>query len=85
MRETERRIRKMELYFDMVSQAVSIDPLFANTDTHVKSMIGILKEYYESGQWQADYEVDERGELPTDLKRGVLSQDGLWNLLDSLK
>ena len=40
-----------------------------------------LIDYYESGQWLADYEADERGDLPRDLKRGVLSQDGLWNLL----
>ena len=37
--------------------------------------------YYESGQWLKDYEADERGELPRNLKRGVLSQDGLWELL----
>ena len=29
-----------------------------------------------------DYEADERGELPPDLKRGVLSQDALYNLLE---
>ena len=40
-----------------------------------------LRDYYESGQWLLDYEADERGELPGGLKRGVLSQDGLWNLL----
>ena len=40
-----------------------------------------LREYYENGQWLLDYEADERGELPGGLKRGVLSQDGLWDLL----
>ena len=40
-----------------------------------------LREYYENGQWLLDYEADERGELPATLKRGVLSQDGLWDLL----
>ena len=40
-----------------------------------------LIAYYESGQWLKDYEADERGELPRNLKRGVLSQDGLWELL----
>ena len=40
-----------------------------------------LIDYYESGQWLKDYEADERGDLPRNLKRGVLSQDGLWNLL----
>ena len=40
-----------------------------------------LRDYYENGQWLRDYEADERGELPRELKRGVLSQDGLWDLL----
>ena len=31
-----------------------------------------------------DYEADERGELPPDLKRGVLSQDALYDLLERL-
>ena len=42
---------------------------------------GELIAYYENGQWLRDYESDERGELPSNLKRGVLSQDGLWDLL----
>ena len=41
-----------------------------------------LREYYENGQWLRDYEADERGELPATLKRGVLSQDGIWDLLE---
>ena len=35
-----------------------------------------------------DYEADERGELPAELKRSVLSQDGLFDFLckvDELK
>ena len=40
-----------------------------------------LMDYYFGGQWLEDYQADERGELPRTLKRGVLSQDGLWNLL----
>ena len=40
-----------------------------------------LIDYYESGQWLKDYEADECGQLPPTLKRGVLSQDGLWELL----
>ena len=41
-----------------------------------------LRDYYENGQWLRDYEANERGELPANLKRGVLSQDGLWDLLN---
>lgn len=42
----------------------------------------ILSAYYTGGQWKADYEADERGELPDHLKRGVLSQDELYDLLE---
>ena len=40
-----------------------------------------LMAYYDSGQWRQDYEADEAGVFPPELKRGVLSQDGLWNLI----
>ena len=38
-----------------------------------------------SGMWLLDYECDERGGLPSDLKRGVLSEDMLYNLLCDVK
>ena len=85
MKEAISRIRQMELYYDIVNQALDIDLHFAKSDTHVISMINILTDYMESGQWQKDYEADERGELPDNLKRGVLSQDGLYNLLERMK
>lgn len=40
-----------------------------------------LTDYYENGAWLRDYERDERGEFPPELKRGVLSEDGLYNAL----
>lgn len=51
----------------------------------VRKDIAILREYEESGLWLLDYEADERGELPKDLKRGVLSQDALDDLFNSVK
>lgn len=51
----------------------------------VRKDIATLKEYEESGLWLNDYEADERGELPRDLKRGVLSQDGLDEVFEEAK
>ena len=51
----------------------------------VRTDIATLREYEESGQWLQDYEADERGELPRDLKRGVLSQDGLDDVFEDAK
>lgn len=63
------RIMRMELVYDQLHFAYD-EVLFEE-----------LRDYYENGLWLSDYEADERGELPPDLKRGVLSQDGVWELL----
>ena len=41
-----------------------------------------LEEYYTSPQWKADFVADETGQYPDKLKRGVLSEDGIWNMLE---
>ena len=51
----------------------------------VRKDIATLREYEESGLWLQDYEADERGELPRDFKRGVLSQDGLDEVFEEAK
>lgn len=43
--------------------------------------IAELEAYYGSPDWRKDFEADEAGKLPNDLKRGVLSEDGIYNLL----
>lgn len=51
----------------------------------IQDDIAALDEYYGSGEWRQDFEDDEAGKLPQDLKRGVLSEDGIWNLLADCK
>ena len=50
-----------------------------------ESAVTSLREYMDSGAWLSDYEADERGEIPAGIKRGVLSQDGLYNLLQEIR
>ena len=40
----------------------------------------VLKEYYYSEQRCHDLDDDEKRLIPDDIKRGVLSEDGLYNL-----
>ena len=47
--------------------------------------IAELEAYYTSPQWRKDFEADEAGKLPKDLKRGVLSEDGVWNVLEEYR
>ncbi len=71
---------------DRIERVEKYERLFDEARTsHDPEKLAALTAYYTSGEWRADYEADERGELPPDLKRGVLSQDGLYDLLERMK
>ena len=67
------RIERVEKYERLFDEA---------TASHDPEKLRLLDTYYTSGNWREDYEADDRGELPPDLKRGVLSQDALYDLLE---
>ena len=52
---------------------------------HMQDDLQKLSDYYGSKQWKKDFEADEQGLYPEDLKRGVLSEDGVYNLLEQNK
>ncbi|MBQ6407132.1 MAG: DUF4298 domain-containing protein [Butyrivibrio sp.] len=49
---------------------------------HMQDDLQKLSDYYGSKQWRKDFEADVQGLYPEDLKRGVLSEDGVYNLLE---
>ena len=51
----------------------------------IKEDVAELSKYYGSKLWKQDFAADEAGILPPDLKRGVLSEDGIWNLLSDYR
>ena len=82
MHETIERIRVMEQYFDLLQEIAISDPNALREGSSSAQKLKILAQYYESGQWLRDYELDEQGLLPQNLKRGVLSQDVLYAFLE---
>lgn len=78
---TIQRIVAMEAAFDRTALAVQMLEAALDTYETVKVDIDRLTEYLESGAWREDFEADEAGLVPGDLKRGVLSEDGLYDLL----
>lgn len=44
-------------------------------------MLHSLEEYYASPLWLQDYDADHQGAFPPTLRQGVLSEDGLYDLL----
>jgi hypothetical protein len=73
------RIKWMEQRFKNVLAAIK-DGDTKSLKT-IKEDIAELSKYYSSELWKQDFAADEAGILPPDLKRGVLSEDGIWNLL----
>ena len=82
--QTVPRFRKLSLEERVSFYEGLFDEVSAAKDTStgdIKQKLRILDDYYTSGQWLKDYEADEKGLLPETLKRGVLSQDTLYDLL----
>ena len=75
------RIRKMERQLNSATAAVKRLSVALDKWEDVQEAIAALDEYYGSDLWKQDFADDEAGRLPADLKRGVLSEDGIWNLL----
>ena len=71
----------MEERFDKVRGAVEKVMAGLEELEGLGEKIKSLREYQSSGQWLKDFEADEAGKIPSGLKRGVLSEDGLYNLL----
>ena len=77
------RIKWMEQRFDKTLTAIkdkSADSLNA-----IKEDVAELSKYYGSELWKLDFAADEAGRFPSGLKRGVLSEDGIWNLLSDYR
>ena len=75
----------MERSFNRVQKAVAALERDMERLARLEGDIAALKGYQASGLWLEDFEADERGELPPDLRRGVLSEDGLYNLFEEIE
>jgi hypothetical protein len=77
------RIQHMEKLLDFIIEARKEQYANQEKSARIQEAIRILAEYYASDDWKRDFADDEAGLLPKDLKRGVLSEDGIWNVLSS--
>ena len=75
------RITEMEQYLDSSIQAAeklqeALEVYEDNLENYLK-----LTDYYGSALWRKDLDADTSGKLPADLKRGVLSEDAVYDLI----
>lgn len=74
------RIEKMEARMnDWESQINQMNTAVSELEKQLSDLQS-LYHYYYGPEWREDLALDEQGQLPEDLRRGVLSEDGLYNL-----
>ena len=75
------RIEQMEQYLDESAEAIHALAEALEKYEAIQSSMKKLSDYYGSTRWMKDFEDDEAGKLPSELKRGVLSEDAVYDLL----
>ena len=75
------RIRDMESCLDASEKAIRELSEVLSAYEEAQLQYRKLSDYYGSDQWMQDYADDAAGKLPRDLKRGGLSEDGVYDLI----
>ena len=75
------RIKKMEAALNEATAAVEAFAAALERFSAAQAEIRELDAYLGSDEWLLDREADEAGRLPEELRRGVLSEDGIYNVL----
>ena len=77
-----RRIESMEAKMDAALEIIrSLERGIADYRSALPD-IAALEQYLSGREWKEDYAADEKGLLPGGLKRGVLSEDGIYDMLE---
>ena len=84
MTQTE-RINLMESYLDEAQIVIKAFSEVFSAYLKIQPKLREIEDYYYGEEWRKDFEDDEAGKLPQNLKRGVLSEDAIYNLLDENK
>ena len=82
------REERITYYEEILDQtAAAIRNLEAALDEYeaICPLLQELERDYTGPEWKADFDADAAGTLPQDLKRGVLSEDGIDDVLGGFR
>lgn len=79
MKNRVENIQKQEENLDKIEEALEELQSALKKWKQVRPCFDELMAYYNSPQWQEDCEADSKGAF-VDLKRGVLSQDAVYDI-----
>jgi hypothetical protein len=81
----QRAIERISQMEEILNRASSVMAELEKNLSELESLqpdIQKLEAYYTGKDWKADFRLDVQGKLPKDLKRGVLSEDAVYDLLE---
>ena len=81
----EVQVQRIEYYETLLQRAEQILKNEDSSYTELELYIRELDDYYTGPFWKEDFAADEAGLLPADLKRGVLSEDGIDDVLQAYR
>ena len=84
MKQTE-RIERMEQNLERVTNALRVLNDALDEYEAAQDALQELDTYYGSDTWKQDFADDEQSKFPNTLKRGVLSEDAIWNVLEDYR
>ncbi|MBR6369796.1 MAG: DUF4298 domain-containing protein [Bacteroidaceae bacterium] len=79
------RIEQMEKILDSLKEAIAQVNTAMSRLRELGPQALELDDYYGSPEWFDDLKADEKGLLPDGLRRGVLSEDGIYDVLNEYK
>ncbi|WP_156806544.1 DUF4298 domain-containing protein [Streptococcus sp. S784/96/1] len=79
-----KEIKKIEMMEQILNQSLEqanrLGQALETTQNHI-SQLETLFAYYGSSGWRKHIELDEKGKIPYNIPRGVLSEDGIYNAI----
>lgn len=79
------RIARYESMYDEIKKANEDLKAAIESFCALKNKVRSLEKYYTGRLWKKDFADDEAGLIPKELKRAVLSEDGVNDLLDEYR
>ena len=78
----EKRVTESEHILDKAQQTAAQLESALRAYEEIQDEVKALETYYAGPEWKEDFAADEQGMFPDTLKRGVLSEDAVYNLLE---
>ena len=78
------QIERIQYMEDILRRGRTVCDMLEDALEALEGLYPTLKElsaYYESKLWLFDFDCDQQGLLPADMRRGVLSEDAIYDLL----